>query len=245
MTVPTQTKITITVWERLFDGFSKTLDSCFIKRDAFLNHIIYKELHTLERDLGNSKNSAAARRYITSELHALGTKKINVVVDKSVAERLNNIVKKHNLSRDGFINRLLFLLALPDKALAKIFGVELTRNASYIDDVDLELQPRGFKEGLTHLLEDPNYYIQAELDAYFGTDDEFKLKRNIYTKTLKPAPIVNLPERDGFLLGLSCYLEDSEVPNTDAWKEKQKALNDFDTDVPIFFFDTDETGKNV
>lgn len=251
MMVPKQTKITMTVWEDLFNAFNKKLDGCFIKRDAFLNHIIYRELDTLQRGLKGRKNSPEARRLVTSELSQLGTKKINVVVDKEVAEKLNKIVKDHNLARDAFINRLLLLLTFPDKTLAEMFSVNLNPEAIDVHGTDLEMRPKGFGEALPNLFNDPNSFLQEELEinaAEYDTDPE----GNIYTSELKRVGIKGIDKTGRFLIGLSCYLDDSRVPNTDAWKKRQeelkqelKDLEDFDLDfltIPTLDKD-DKTGE--
>ena len=242
---PNKTKITMTVWEDLFNAFNKKLDGCFIKRDAFLNHIICRELDTLKRGLNGRKNSPAARRHVTSELKRLGTKTINVVVDKEVAEKLNKIVKDHNLARDAFINRLLLLLTFSDKALAKMFSIDLNPHATEVNGTDLEMRPRGFGEALPNLFNDPNSFIQEELEIN-AVDYGYDREGNIYTTELKRIRIKGIDETGRFLIGLSCYLDDSNVPNTDAWKKKQeeikqelKELEDFDFGS---FFSTPDEG---
>lgn len=224
-----QTKITMTVWEDLFTLFSKKLDSCFIKRDAFLNHIIRVELDNLKKGLAGRKNSLEAKRYISSKIKDLETKTINVVVDKDVAKDLNSIVREHNLVRDAFINRLLLLLSFPEVLLSHMFDVQLTR---VVDDVELELESpaRTFIDSLTFTLNAPNFYIQKELDIRYGANNE-DLQSNLYTKAIDLLGIIEKTpddrQREFFLkmhnslIAFSCYAEDSEVPNTDAWKEKQ------------------------
>lgn len=217
-----QTKITMTVWEDLFNAFNKKLNGCFIKRDAFLNHIICKELDTLKRGLNGRKNSPAARRYVISELKRLGTKTINVVVDKEIAEKLNKIVKDHNVARDAFINRLLLLLTFPDKALAKVFSIDLNPYATEVHGADLEMRPKGFGEALPNLFNDPNSFVQEELELNASDYDD--LEGNIYTTKLKKIDIKGIDERGQYLIGLSCYLDDSDVPGTEAWKKQQEKL---------------------
>ena len=198
--------------------------------------LIDRELDTLKRGLHGRKNSSAARRHITSELKRLGTKTINVVVDKEVAEKLNKIVKDHNLARDAFINRLLLLLSFPDKALAGMFDIDLNPNTTEVHGANIEMRPKGFRDALSNLFNDPNLFVQEELvlnSSEYGVAPE----GNIYTKKLKKIGIRGIDEKGRFLIGLSCYLDDSNVPGTDAWKKKQdevkqelKALEDFDFD---------------
>lgn len=229
-----QTKIAMTVWEDLFSLFSNKLDRCFIKRDAFLNHVISVELDNLKKGLEGRKNSVHAKKHIASNLRDLGTKTINVVVDKQVAKDLNSIVKEHNLVRDAFINRLLLLLSFPDDIISYMFDVRLTQAVEGAD-MDPPPLPRTFIDALEFIQSSPNRYIQDELDILYEADST-DLQGNIYTKTLDIDSIIELLEdgkqRDFFqkmknhAAALSCYLEDSaEVPNTAAWKRVQKALD--------------------
>lgn len=229
----------MTVWEDLFSLFSNKLDGCFIKRDAFLNHVISVELDNLKKGLKGRKNSVHAKKHIASNLSELGTKTINVVVDKQVAKDLNSIVKEHNLVRDAFINRLLLLLSFPDNIISYMFDVRLVQVVERFNPehnyVDMDPPPRTFIDALEFIQSSPNRYIQDELDLLYE-DDSTDLQGNLYTKSLDVESIIERLEgskqRDFFqrledhAAALSCYLEDSaEIPNTTAWKKNQEAID--------------------
>lgn len=235
----TKTKITMTIWDDLFNHFSKRLDSCFIKRDAFLNHAIRVEVDHLTKGLAGLKNSPEAKKYISASLKGMGTKTINVVVDKEVAEALNKVVKKHNLVRDAFINRLLLLLSFPQPAIKYFFGVELRSEISVHDEHkttyhDMGELPRTFGDALEEIQKSPNFYIQEELNIHFDSTD---LEGNIYLKNLDMYPIEAIQkhssDRTRKILGtlhdnlsaLSCYLDDVNVPGTDAYKSAHTKAN--------------------
>lgn len=235
-----QTKITMTVWDDLFALFSNKLDRCFIKRDAFLNHVISVELANLKRGVEGKKNSAVAKRYISSNLKALGTKSINVVVDKQVANDLNNLVKEHNLVRDAFVNRLLLLLSFPDNIISHIFDVRLTQvidsETESCGYSEMAPPPRTFISALEFMQKSPNFYLQEELTHCYGEDSN-DIESNVYTKSLDLTSIIENLESgsqkdffrklDSHRVAFSCYLDDRERKNIEVQDTLEKALADF------------------
>lgn len=206
-----QTKITIKVWEKLLDQFNKNLDESFIKRDAYLNHILKTETKFLREEMKELKLSSEARRYISSELKHLGTKTINVTVDKDTADNLNDIVSKSNMVRDAFINRLMLLLTLRDKQLEVMLKLHGLRNYATHNDEPLPLSPA---ECLREVSNDPLYYVRSAVD--------YEKEKGLYLTEL---------EESKFSSGMTCYLNDSNVPGTEAYKtaqaESEKSLNEF------------------
>lgn len=76
-----QTKITVKIYEPLLRDFDRQIDSLFLKRDAFLNHMIKGEVRHLANDMKDKQLSSRAKRYIAGELKRLGTVPVNIVVD--------------------------------------------------------------------------------------------------------------------------------------------------------------------
>lgn len=105
-----QTKMTVKIYEPLFKSFDDQMNRLCIKRDAFLNHMIKRETPNLAKELDGRRLSPSARRYISGSLKRMGTRTVNVVVDKETAEALNAVVDASNIVRDAFINRLIMFL---------------------------------------------------------------------------------------------------------------------------------------
>lgn len=200
-----QTKITVKVYEPLLCDFNNQIDRLFIKRDAFLNHMIKSELQHLDEDLSNIRQSDKARQYVAGQLKKLGTHTINIVVDKEVADSLNSIVKRSNMVRDAFVNRLIMLLR-STKAL-KFLGLPNKITDWHFKGIDDTL-PTTPLEAMEVILNDPLYYLrQASIER-----NECGLYR------------LSLPQK---FVGFSCYLEDEHVPTTEKHREMQKADADF------------------
>lgn len=199
-----QTKITIKVYEPLIYALNKRLQSNFIKRDSFLNHMIKLETPQLERDMKGLKLSNSTRRYISGELKRLGTKTLNVVVDKETSEKLKKVVVKTNIVRDSFINRLILLL-LPPETILQYLGIPTqTTDDIYFGYDDISTIPL---KGINTILTDPLFYLRTAIEY---TSDE-----GIYS--------LSLPKN---LVGMSCYLENKEIPGTKEFLENEIAMKE-------------------
>ncbi len=201
------TKITVKVFDELSKSFHKKLDDCFIKRDAYLNYVIKSETEHLAKEMHGLKLSKPARRFISGELKKLGTKTINVVVDKDTALKLNEVVSESNLVRDSFINRLILFLNASDKLLENIgIPTQISDRALF----NAESMPTSPLQSMTTMVSDPLYYLRTAVEERYG--------EHLYR--------YELPEQ---LFGMSCYLDDAFVPGTSSYKvaqEKQGKLSD-------------------
>ncbi len=200
-----QTKMTLRIYEPLLNGFLEQVDRFFLKRDALFNHVLGIEIAHLEADIDGRVLSKSARRYISRALGELGTRTINVVVDKAVADRLNAVVKHSNLVRDAFANRLLMFLRSSD-AVLRWLDLPLTREqlsrgpGGSIDDTPLS--PLGIFE---FVYADPLWDVRHAVMEAHGC--------GLY--------VVDLPQN---LHGIACFLEDKAVPGTLAFKQDQDAI---------------------
>jgi len=196
-----QTKITVKIYEPLLKAFNEKIEDNFIKRDAFLNHMLKSEVSHLAEEMKGLKLSGCARRYISGELKRLGTKTINVVVDKETSEKLQSVVKQTNMVRDAFVNRLILLLLSPDGFL------EMLDLPNEIEDKyfsSAEKMPTSPMKGIESIVFDPLFYLRLE------TEQQGK---GLYLLELSPK-----------LMGLSCYINNSGVPGTDEYKKENEAL---------------------
>lgn len=195
----TTRRITVKVHERLWDGFVKQTEALFLKRDAFLNHMIRLETPYLASEMKGKHLSPEARRYIASEFKKLRPVPVNIVLDEDVAKALDQVVSEGNLVRDGFINRLIMWLRSHDTQL-KRHSIPTTLDSLGFGSSSrgLEGMPVSPLKAMEAVRDDPFYYIRDQLDEQGG---------GLYTSYL--------PSN---LTGLNCYLDDEFVPGTDAYK---------------------------
>ncbi|NDU80278.1 MAG: hypothetical protein G3I11_02860 [Ferrovum sp.] len=196
-----QTKITVKIDEKLLIAFNHQIDSLYIKRDAFLNAIIGGEIENLANDMDGKQLTSKANRYVAGELKRMGTRSVNIVVDKSTAEKLNTIVKQSNMVRDAFINRLILFLRSKDALLNYL---ELpARVDSKEFHAGMEQFPTSPLGALEAVQGDPFFYLRTACEERHGM--------GLY--------LIDLPKK---LAGFSCFLLDSEVPGTLEFEKQEK-----------------------
>ncbi|MDN4502227.1 hypothetical protein QX776_07420 [Alteromonadaceae bacterium BrNp21-10] len=191
------TKLTIRVFTGVDTLLKNFLNQLFLKRDGFIEHLIKKELPHLAEALGDRCNSPSARAFINQSMDKERlAKKITIVIDKSIAEKLRKISMNHNLSRDAFVNRLL-IIALLNQQQLKVLGVQ--QEASEIESVIgySERTPSGPMSALSYWMDDPFFLIRESLklagENMYLVDLDC-LKSGLNTKT-------------------ACYLPDEQLPD--------------------------------
>lgn len=194
------TKISAAFYAPMFTSFERQLDEAFIKRDAFLDHVIASEIPHIRSDLKGKRNSIKAKRYIGDQLRKIGggdaRTPVSIKVRHSTAQALRELEETHNLVRDAVLNRIITMLRASDKLLSVL---ELPPRISALMWEGYEDMPVGPIRAVVETLADPFYYMRAAC--------EMEHRCGIYA--------LPLPEQ---LHGLSCYMSDGEVPGTSANK---------------------------
>jgi len=194
------TKISAAFYTPMFVSFEKQLNEAFIKRDAFLDHVIESEIPHIRADLKGKRNSAKAKRHIASELRKMGKgdarTPVSIKVRHSTAEALRALEDAHNLVRDALLNRMVMLLRASDKLLSVL---ELPPRISALTREGHEDMPVGPIRAIVETMADPFYYMRAACEMEHGC--------GLYA--------LALPEQ---VQAFSCYLPDEAVPGTSANK---------------------------
>ena len=167
--------------------------------------MISKETKELASDLAGKRLSLRAKRRISGMLKQQGAKSVNIEVEEATAAALNKVVQECNLVRDAFLCRLIIFL----RGSAWLLNyLEVPREVR--ERGGLEAMPSSPMKALEAVRDDPLFYVR------WSVKDNWKC--GIYA--------VRLPES---LDWAACYLEDSEVPGTNAFKkDKQKMAEAFD-----------------
>lgn len=192
-----QTKLTFSVFKGVEQRLKKSLDQLFIKRDGFIEHLINTELPNLKDAMAGLKNSPSARAFINKSMDKKRlTTTITVVVKKSLASKLKQVIDEHNLSRDAFINRMLIFTLLNAKQLEAL-GIERTASEieSRIDFVDAI--PTSPMEAFSYWMDDPLFLIRESLkltEENMYLIDLDCLKSNLNTMTACYFPNEQLPD---------------------------------------------------
>ena len=193
-----QTKMTVKIYEPLLKSFDDQMDLLCIKRDAFLNNMIKRETPNLAQELDGRRLSSNARRYISGSLKKMGTRTVNVVVEKETADALKAVVDASNIVRDAFINRLIMFLRSADTVL-DYFGIPKSIVPSDFHDW-YEPMPTSPMKAMEAVFFDPLYYLRIAAEERFD--------QGLY--------LLDMPEE---FVGFACYLDDSSVPGTKDYEE--------------------------
>jgi len=196
-----QTKITVKIYEPLLRDFDRQIEKLFIKRDAFLNAMLREELQHLAHDMEGKRLTPITKRYIAGELKRMGTTPVNVVVDKATADALNAIVETSNLVRDAFVNRLIMLLRSSSPLLRYLELPEYIIGSVFESYV--EPMPVSPMRAMESVHADPLFYLRIACEERHRT--------GLYLLELSPK-----------LVGFTCYMDESEVPGTQAYDQVQR-----------------------
>ena len=213
-----ETKITVKIFSPLLKAFDDQVGRLYLKRDAFLNHIIKQEVPHLAEDMDGRRLSANARRYVSGQLKRMGTTTVNIVVDKETADSLNDVIRRANMVRDAFLNRLIVFLR-SSNALLKYLELPAMIVRSEFESLYEEM-PTSPLAAIETVFGDPLYYLRLAADERFKT--------GLY--------LLDLPPK---LIGFSCFLEDAQVPGTKDHaarsrmvEEMMKELEALESDTP-------------
>jgi hypothetical protein len=206
-------KITVKIQTGLLKNFERDMRDRFLKRDAFLNQIVNVEVGYLLAELKDKKMSPFAKRYVAGCLKRMGTTPVNIVIDREVADRLDEAVENSNMVRDSFFNYLLICLRSTDNFL-KYFELPEYCNSSTFNAVLPPISVSPLRV-LSEVMCDPFLYLRQAVQERY--------EEGLYT--------MYLPEQ---FHGFSCYLPDIHVPGTEAnidWMaEMDEVLSGLDFD---------------
>jgi hypothetical protein len=175
-----KTKLLVQVWEVLAQAIRRDFRALHIVRDTYLNSLLKREIEELAQEVRFSAPDDA-HRYVKKRLRGLNRERMTIAVDREVAARISHVLKEKNISRDAFINRILFFLVAKPEHLKKL-GIEYDRRQ------EIEVKPL---DDVWSFLHDPFFNIRSSNDGAF------------YTLPIPDEPIAaNWPN----LFGLNCAI---------------------------------------
>jgi hypothetical protein len=196
------------VYSVLWDNFDEQINRLPISRDQFLNRVLRMETPRLAEAMAGKKLSGKANRWISSQLTRLGTKTINIGVDKEVARDLNEVVHKSHLVRDAFFNRLIVLLRSSDKFLDQLELPKYEDGSVGKEYGKTIAKPVSPLSALGDIFEDPLWYLHMAAQEIHET--------SLYL----------LPFFSSKLDGFACWINDEMVPGTRANRHQQRELDE-------------------
>ena len=146
-------KIQARVWPSTMNALNRELRRLYIKRDGYLNALLGHETEKLAIEV-DFRTPDDARRRIKRKLQELDPEDVTIALSPEVAKRMKEVLDYRNISRNAFINRVLFFLVARPDVLERL-GV------FYSDRIDIAVKP----------LEDARFHLQDPFDNIRASND--------------------------------------------------------------------------
>lgn len=171
----TKKKILVQVWDVLARAIKRDLRALHISRDTYLNSLLRHEIAELAREITFSTPDDAYR-LIKKRLRGLSRERMTIAVDRDVAEIIDQVLKQKNISRDAFVNRILFFLVAKPEHLKRFeieFDYQQGVGVKPLDDAwsflhDPFFNIRNCNDGAFYTLMIPDKEIAQDWPNLFG-----------------------------------------------------------------------------
>lgn len=234
-------QITVQPTRKLAESFSESVELAFLRRDAWLNHILSAELPRIKAELAGHVNSAAARKFIEAQAAGRERAAMTISLDRSTADQIRALCDEHGVVRDALFNRLFLLLTLPPEEWASAVQIPLDAIKVIADTFfvsDSEPQPMAYEPRLHYIdvftqsplavpadfIRDPFSYHREVIDLLkSGTNnalDDEERSRWQSTSFWRLSFAASFPaENPSHLAAYDLIVSDIDVPGTAAWEE--------------------------
>ncbi|MGD9598468.1 MAG: hypothetical protein AB7G76_12860 [Steroidobacteraceae bacterium] len=213
-------KTTVRLLSVLKSRLDVALERACLKRDAYLNRLLERELAELNREV-RTPNSPAALAYISLSLKHLGARDlVTLTLRSDLLAKLDGLCTRKRICRDAFFNRIAFLLTAPAWLIDATFFPELEK---WRAEVWTECRNDGpiYANVFSPLdpIIDPFWTIRAGLAL---SAEECKQRGNLPPDGFYTTCLFGRRRKKFIpLWGLSCHMDDALVPRTDASKASE------------------------
>jgi hypothetical protein len=225
-------KISVKIWQPLIATFNEKVKTACLRRDPFLASVLTHELPLLDLEISVA-NSVAAEKFVAERLDQMDRKLVSLALPPALTAQLNDICTHKRIVRDAFFNRVFFLLAAQPRLLDALLFPE---DPKWRIEIWSEYRNDGplFQNGFYPLEPEVNpfwalrtaFEVRVEREEcaedYVDptTGNMVRVTRDL-TGVVMPIPgiystVLEVPTGQTELLGLSCFLPDSRIPDTPA-----------------------------
>jgi hypothetical protein len=240
----TPPKISVKIWKPVMDKLDQKFDALCLRRDAYLNKLLARELSELDSEIP-IPNSLAAQRFIAQRLDTLDRNVVSLTLNAELVAQLNAICQERCIPRDAYFNRLFLVLAASPQVIDRLyFGGPAHRAWTRLDN---EFGGDFWQPGCYPLNDgiDPFWAIRPALELLVRSNSRVELVEQPEPESgriielqkdlaggLAPVDSVYASYfsdelKDVDLRGMNCYMPDWRIPNTDAASEHARKLDDF------------------
>jgi hypothetical protein len=104
-----KTKVNVRMWPQVTQALHRDLRDIPVRRDGFLNALLTREIERLAEEV-HFRTPDEARARIKSLFRELKPEPLTIVLDRTLVARIDQVLRERNISRNAFINRVLFFL---------------------------------------------------------------------------------------------------------------------------------------
>ena len=140
MTNTNKKRVTVQVWEKLEEALEMNLKKLHLKRDLYLNELLTNEIEALAVEI-KTNNSDEVMRYLVHSNRNLRRTKLNLELDETLINRIDEVLLEKKIPRDSFINRILYFLLKKSSVFAKV-------DYRYVENSDLFYEIQEERENL-------------------------------------------------------------------------------------------------
>jgi hypothetical protein len=152
---PGKSRIMVQLWGTLAKSIDKHFKEMHIKRDGYLNDLLTLEIERLAEEVHFRNPDEVRQRLRDRPLP--DRVKLNLELDLTLIDRMNEVLKERNIPRDSFVNRVLFFLVAKDSHLDYL-------NIDYDKNSPATAKPLSDAKGF---LFDPFFHIRGANDEAF------------------------------------------------------------------------------
>jgi hypothetical protein len=154
---PGKKRVMVQIWGTLAKAIDKNFKEMHIKRDGYLNDLFTREIEALATEVTFRNSDDVRKRFRERPLP--DRVKLNLDLDETLIQRMDEVLKEKNIPRDSFVNRVLFFLLAKDSHL-NYLGID------YEKDAPATAKPLNDAKGF---LLNPFFHIRSKNDDAFYT----------------------------------------------------------------------------
>jgi hypothetical protein len=230
-------KILVNVWIPLVERLNTKIKDACLNRDALLDRIFKYEAKILAKEI-TQPNSPIAKKYLASSLTKDIVAPTSLYLSEETAKVITNECKRLNIPRDCFINRVIFLLVVPESIIDKIFfkfsdgEYEYEQKMGDYSDYTTDCDEKyiSWQSSLIDIINDyteadPFWYLRSCL---YGKQKEYNIEGAslLHSQFIERNALAELPDNDSLRTDnasfLNCIMHGNAFDDFDEFLENLK-----------------------
>lgn len=232
----TQGKILVRMWTPLRQALDKRIEDACLKRDGFLDKVFRHEAEALEHEMttANTEEGERELKRLLAEFLTQNSAQVNLSLSKKTADAIDAACQHKRVPRDTFINRVLYFLVMPDRAITSSlfefgtkddwFDLHMRLLESYPEERNVAVQSSTLRiaSALPNL--DPFWYVRRRIDVARRESPELPM---LHGARITPWFFKGVDRKEWLMQSvewLNCCLPDERIEGTEAHTRLQERV---------------------